>query len=112
MMKILYSFFVFLFFASCSEQKTHPYTFYFWKTNLTLDKTEKKALEESTADFLYTRFFDVDKIDGQFEPIAVITKTKVSVQKKRLSRQSLLQTEHFMKLKVRKYNFLLKALMI
>lgn len=62
--------------VSCSQKKAHPYTFYFWKTNLSLDKTEKKALEESTADFLYTRFFDVDKINGQFEPVAVITKDK------------------------------------
>lgn len=73
-MKILQLIFAFLFFISCSEKKIHPHTFYYWKINLALDKVEKKALAESTTHFLCTRFFDVDKVNGKFEPIAVITK--------------------------------------
>lgn len=63
-----------LFFISCSEKKIHPYAFYYWKTKLSLDVDEKKALERSTAPYLYTRFFDVDKYAGRFRPVAMITK--------------------------------------
>lgn len=75
-MKILQLLLAFLLVVSCTEKQTHPYTYYYWKTNLALNQTEKKALAESTAHFLYTRFFDVDKVDGKFEPVAVITKSE------------------------------------
>lgn len=73
-MKVFQLFFVFLFMISCSPQQEHPYTFYYWKTNLTLNESEKTALAQATAPFLYTRFFDVDKAAGKFEPVAVIAK--------------------------------------
>lgn len=73
-MKILQFLLAFLLVISCKEKQTHPYTYYYWKTNLALNQTEKKALAESTTHFLCTRFFDVDKINGKFEPVAVITK--------------------------------------
>lgn len=73
-MKVFQLFFVFLFMVSCSPKQEHPYTFYYWKTNLTLNETEKTALAQATAPFLYTRFFDVDKAAGKFEPVAVIAK--------------------------------------
>ncbi|WP_294246103.1 hypothetical protein [uncultured Chryseobacterium sp.] len=63
-----------LFFISCSEKKIHPYAFYYWKTKLSLDVDEKKALERSTTPYLYTRFFDVDKSAGRFRPVAMLTK--------------------------------------
>lgn len=73
-MKILQLLLAFLLVASCKEKQTHPYTYYYWKTNLALNQTERKALAESTTHFLCTRFFDVDKVNGKFEPVAVITK--------------------------------------
>ncbi|WP_160139513.1 hypothetical protein [Chryseobacterium sp. c4a] len=73
-MKILKILWVFLFIASCSKQEDHPYTFYYWKTNLKLDHEEKKTLDHATVPFLYTRFFDVDKVGGKFQSVAVITK--------------------------------------
>lgn len=73
-MKILQLLLTFILVVSCTEKQTHPYTYYYWKTNLALKQTEKKALAESTTHFLYTRFFDVDKVNGKFEPVAVITK--------------------------------------
>nr|WP_319804131.1 hypothetical protein [Chryseobacterium oryctis] len=41
-----------------------------------MDKTEKEALNKATTPYLYTRFFDVDKIDGKFQPVGVIIKDK------------------------------------
>ncbi|WP_343681202.1 hypothetical protein [Chryseobacterium arthrosphaerae] len=72
-MKILRFLFILLL-ASCSSKEKHPYTFYYWKTNLKLDPEEKRVLDKAPVPFLYTRFFDVDKIDGKFQPVAVITK--------------------------------------
>ncbi|WP_288374719.1 hypothetical protein [Chryseobacterium culicis] len=60
--------------VSCSRKENHPYTFYYWKTRLKLDSEEKKALGKATAPYLYTRFFDVDKVNGKFQPVAVISK--------------------------------------
>ncbi|HCR76393.1 MAG TPA: hypothetical protein DIW37_08345, partial [Chryseobacterium sp.] len=59
---------------SCGKKQSHPYTFYYWKTRLALDKTEKDVLQKATDPYLYTRFFDVDKLDGKFQPVGVITK--------------------------------------
>ncbi len=73
-MKILNILWVLLFIVSCSKKENHPYTFYYWKTNLKLDQQEKKVLDQATVPYLYTRFFDVDKSDGKFLPVAVITK--------------------------------------
>lgn len=60
--------------VSCSRKENHPYTFYYWKTKLKLDHAEKKALEKATVPYLYTRVFDVNKVNGKFQPVAVITK--------------------------------------
>lgn len=68
--------FVLLCALSCSEPLPHNYTFYYWKTHLSLNKAETVALNKATAPQLYTRFFDVDKTGGRFEPIGVITKDK------------------------------------
>jgi len=73
--KILFVFLLFLI-VSCSKKETHPYTFYYWKTNLKLDHEEKKIVDQATVPYLYTRFFDVDKVNGKFQPVAVITKDK------------------------------------
>ncbi len=72
-LKILFIFLIFLT-VSCNSKENHPYTFYYWKTTLKLDKEEKKALDQATVPYLYTRFFDVDKVNGKFQPVAVITK--------------------------------------
>ncbi|PKF75461.1 hypothetical protein [Chryseobacterium sp. PMSZPI] len=75
-MKILKILWVFFFIASCTKKEDHPYTFYYWKTSLKLEQEEKKVLEQAPVPYLYTRFFDVDKVNDQFQPIAVITKDK------------------------------------
>ncbi|AZA81830.1 hypothetical protein C1637_04465 [Chryseobacterium lactis] len=73
-MKILNILWVLFFIVSCSKKENHPYTFYYWKTSLKLNQEEKKVLEKATVPFLYTRFFDVDKVGGKFQPVAIITK--------------------------------------
>ncbi|AZA53113.1 hypothetical protein [Chryseobacterium sp. G0201] len=75
-MKILKIVFFLFLIVSCNKKNDHSYTFYYWKTKLSLDQKEKKVLDKATVPYLYTRFFDVDKVEGKFQPIAVITKDK------------------------------------
>ncbi|MCX8525213.1 hypothetical protein OF897_14930 [Chryseobacterium formosus] len=75
-MKVLSYLFIFLLIFSCGKKEKHPYSFYYWKTNLKLNDTEKEVLAKANTSYLYTRFFDVDKVNGKFEPVAVITKDK------------------------------------
>lgn len=75
---------ILIIFTSCNNKKIHPYTFYYWKTNLSLKETEKKALAQASTPLLYTRFFDIDKIQNKFEPIGVITKDESFSTKKKI----------------------------
>ncbi|SHG43498.1 hypothetical protein [Chryseobacterium sp. OV279] len=75
-MKALKFLLILLLAVSCGGKKNHPYTFYYWKTQLKLDEEEKRALDKASVPYVYTRFFDIDKIGGQFQPVAVITKDK------------------------------------
>ncbi|UZT96758.1 hypothetical protein ODZ84_16240 [Chryseobacterium fluminis] len=77
-MKYLKLFFVsiLIFLFSCNNKKDHLYGFYYWKTRLSLSESEKTALKKAGLPYVYTRFFDVDKIDGKFQPVGVITKDK------------------------------------
>ena len=109
-MKILQLFLAFLLVASCSDKKIHPYTYYYWKTNLALNKTEKKALSESTTHFLCTRFFDVDKVNGKFEPIAVITKDKSFSTEKEIIPTVFITNRTFYKIKSEEIPFLAKSI--
>ncbi|KQM49831.1 hypothetical protein [Chryseobacterium sp. Leaf201] len=72
----LLSLLLFLTLVCCTKKEDHPYTFYYWKTKLSLDETEKKALDGASAPYLYTRFFDIDKINGKFQPVGTITKDR------------------------------------
>jgi hypothetical protein len=63
------------------RRKIHPYTFYYWRTNFELNQTEKQALEKATTPILYTRYFDIDKVNGRFQPVGILT-SKQSIQQK------------------------------
>lgn len=76
MKKSVSLFFVLLLIFSCQKKHAHHYTFYYWKTHLALNKTEKTALQGANVPYLYTRFFDIDKTDGKFQPVGVITKDR------------------------------------
>ncbi len=75
---------LFLIFTSCIKKEPHPYTFYYWKTKLSLDATEKKALDKASIPYLYTRFFDIDKINGKLQPVATITKDNSFIPVKKI----------------------------
>ncbi|OPC04526.1 hypothetical protein BAS10_15800 [Elizabethkingia meningoseptica] len=78
--KLLFLFLILFITWSCKEgEKTHPYTFYYWRTKLELNAAEKKNLQQATVPVLYTRYFDIDKSAGRFQPMGVLTSTvKVS----------------------------------
>lgn len=73
-MKIFHIVFLFALAISCESSKTKDYTFYYWRTHLSLNAAEKNALQKATSPYIYTRFFDIEKVAGKFQPVAVITK--------------------------------------
>lgn len=109
-MKIIQLLLAIILLTSCSERQSHPYTYYYWKTNLALDKTEKKALAESTTHFLCTRFFDVDKVNGKFEPVAVITKDQSFSTEKEIIPTVFITNRTFYHIKSDEIQFLAKSI--
>lgn len=109
-MKYFQLLFIIFIVAACSEKKTHPYTYYYWKTNLALNQSEKKALAKSTTHFLCIRFFDVDKVNGKFEPIAVITKDKSFSTEKEIIPTVFITNRTFYKIKNEEIQFLAKSI--
>jgi hypothetical protein len=109
-MKIIQLLLAIILFTSCSERQSQPYTYYYWKTNLALDKTEKKALAESTTHFLCTRFFDVDKVNGKFEPVAVITKDQSFSTEKEIIPTVFITNRTFYHIKTDEIQFLAKSI--
>jgi hypothetical protein len=109
-MRIIQLLLAIILFTSCSERQSHPYTYYYWKTNLALDKTEKKALAESTTHFLCTRFFDVDKVNGKFEPVAVITKDQSFSTEKEIIPTVFITNRTFYHIKTDEIQFLAKSI--
>ncbi len=84
MKKLLVFFCVCSLFSCRKEEKPHLYSFYYWKTTLELNKEEEQFLQAATADKLYVRFFDVDKKNGKFQPIAIATTKKNFATKKEI----------------------------
>lgn len=109
-MKVLQLLFAFLLVTSCNKTKEHPYSFYYWKTNLKLDDTEKKALNQSTDPFLYTRFFDVDKVGGKFQPVAVITKDKSFETDKQIVPTVFITNQTFLHIQKEEIHFLAESI--
>ena len=107
MKKIIILFLLFLMF-SCEDKKDHSYSFYYWKTNLSLNSAEKIALQKSTLPYLYTRFFDIDKIEGKFQPIGVITKDESFQTSKTIVPVVFIKNEVFYDITLEEINFLAK----
>lgn len=105
-MKVIQFLLAFLLIISCSEKEVHPYTFYYWKTHLSLNREEKKALDQAKAPYLYTRFFDVDKVNGKFQPIAVITKDESFQSGKKIVPTVFITNQTFLKISENEIRFL------
>ena len=73
-MKKIFCLWVLLLLNSCNESSNRPYSFYYWRTNLSFNSTEAAALKKADTPYLYTRFFDIEKVNGKFHPVAIITK--------------------------------------
>lgn len=108
MARFLTLFTIFIILTSCDNKKTHPYTFYYWKTHLSLKETEKKALAQASTPFLYTRFFDIDKIQNNFEPIGVITKDESFSTDKKIVPTVFITNRTFLNIKNNEIAFLAK----
>lgn len=109
-MKILQLLFVCFLVISCSEKQKHPYSFYYWKTHLKLNEIEKKSLSESTNPFLYTRFFDVDKVGEKFQPVAVITKDNSFETDKQIVPTVFITNQTFLHIKKEEIHFLAESI--
>lgn len=94
------------FLLSCNKSEIHPYSFYYWRTNLSLSNTEKAELEKAPLPYLYTRFFDIDKVEGKFQPIAVITKEKTFKTEKAIVPVVFIKNEVFYDIKLEEITFL------
>lgn len=93
---------------SCSKNKEKHYTFYYWKTNLKLDKTEDLALQKADYPFLYLRFFDVDKINGKFQPVGILTKDQSFGTKKEIVPVIFITNRTFLHIQKQEISFLAK----
>ncbi|WP_027381293.1 hypothetical protein [Chryseobacterium daeguense] len=109
-MQILRLLFILLFAVSCSKKEHHPYTFYYWKTKLALDKTEKNVLHKATAPYVYSRFFDVDKIDGKFQPVGIIIKDNSFQTDKQIVPTVFITNRTFLFIKNEEIIFLAKSI--
>lgn len=108
-MRALKILFILLVMVSCGRKKSHPYTFYYWKTHLKLDQNEKKALDKASVPFLYTRFFDIDKSAGKFQPVAVITKDQSFRTEKKIVPTVFITNQSMYRISAEEIRFLAKS---
>lgn len=105
-MKIIRFFFLFAFLISCQNSKNHDYTFYYWRTHLFLNPVEKTVLQKATSPYIYTRFFDIEKVDGKFQPVAVITKDQTFETDKEIVPVVFIKNDVFYDITSNEINFL------
>lgn len=94
----------------CKEHPKHAYGFYFWRTTLALSPTEKQALNKSDVPNLYTRFFDVDKRNGKFEPIGIVSKKQNFSTNKAIVPVVFITNRCFLNIQKEDISFLAKAI--
>ena len=105
-MKIFCFVFLFALMISCENSKSHDYTFYYWRTHLSLDAPEKAALNKATSPYIYTRFFDIEKVNGKFQPVAVITKDRTFTTEKEVVPVIFIKNDLFYDITLDEINFL------
>jgi hypothetical protein len=72
--KYLFTAFIAMLLLACNKENKHPINFYYWKTDVSLGKTEQKYFNHLNSQKLYIRFFDVDNNGDGIKPIAKIKK--------------------------------------
>lgn len=107
-MKIFSFVFLFALLISCESSKSYDYTFYYWRTHLSLNSAEKAALQKTASPYIYTRFFDIEKVDGKFQPVAVITKDKTFETDKVIVPVVFIKNEVFYDITSDEINFLVE----
>lgn len=107
-MKKITTFLLLITLFSCKEKK-HSYTFYYWKTTLALNQTESKVLQKANTPYIYVRFFDVDKIGEQFQPVGVITKSQSFKTDKQIVPVIFITNRTFLNIKSEEIIFLAKS---
>ncbi len=60
-------------FLGC-EQEGRTTDFYYWRTTFKLSPLEANVLKQKNSKTLYVRLFDVDKVNGKFQPLGIISK--------------------------------------
>ena len=74
-MKYLYILLSIICFVNIScKKKEHPVNFYYWKSNVSIDNTEKMYFERLHSKRMYIRFFDVD-----IENSEILPKSKINL---------------------------------
>lgn len=58
--------------TACADKK-HPVNFYYWKSKVSIEETEKKYFNELESNKLYIRFFDIDTDGTSINPKAKIS---------------------------------------
>lgn len=105
-MRIFYFIFLFALLTSCENSKSHDYTFYYWRTHLSLNAAEKTVLQKATSPYIYTRFFDIEKVDGKFQPVAVITNDQTFETDKEIVPVVFIKNDVFYDITSNEINFL------
>ncbi len=59
--------------VGCNPNKEKsPIDFYYWRSNFSVDETERKVVDSLKVENVYIRFFDVDKKAGKISPVGII----------------------------------------
>ena len=67
---------------------------------------QKAALQKATSPYIYTRFFDIEKINVKFQPIAVITKDSTFETDKEIIPVIFIKNDVFYGITMEEINFL------
>ena len=59
--------------VGCNPNKEKsPIDFYYWRSNFSVDETERKVVDSLKVENVYIRFFDVDKKVNKISPVGII----------------------------------------
>lgn len=100
--------FLILMMTSCTQENNKQYSFYYWRTHLSLDVVEKTALQKATSPYIYTRFFDIEKVNGKFQPVAVSTRNQTFVTNKEIVPVVFIKNDVFYNITSDEINFLVE----